>query len=151
MTDKLSLITERQRNDFIAAFSTLIFTTNTEPSTDRLVGKLQNHAEIKKQLNMLQSLPMVDGEPVARILHSKAPSSCGTVAKTFKEVPKDKWSSHWTEGTLLYTSPQALTPITADDVTDEMVTTYHKAHNYDYRKDIIVNAVNAWIKHRGEA
>lgn len=37
-----------------------------------------------------------------------------------------------------------LQPITAEMVTDEMVTAYHKAHNGDYRKDIIVNAVNVY-------
>lgn len=52
----------------------------------------------------------------------------------------------------LATSPQALTPITADDVTDEMMDAYLKArHSFKDHKIVIVTAYNAVIKHKNRS
>jgi hypothetical protein len=45
----------------------------------------------------------------------------------------------------LFTHPAPFTPITADDVTDEMVNTYHKDIAFShYAKYVIAAAVNTW-------
>ena len=112
---------------------------------------------INEIIDILQSLPMVSAEPVAwaiRIGNSPNWSYCDT------ESDADfygKRSVMRYEKKPLFASPQALTPITADDVTDEMVKSYiNEAKSIDIataniNKSIMAAAYNAVIKNRSEA
>lgn len=88
---------------------------------------------------LLQSLPMVEGEPVAELLLSRG--GHGIVVEWHKTVPV---------GAKLYTSPQPLQPITAEMVTDEMVKLVHKNRLHS-EAEIIAAIYNAVIKNRSEA
>ena len=87
---------------------------------------------------------LVDSEPVAYMRYVErghAPDDYWTDLEICDVDTKDAFP--------VYTSPQALTPITADDVTDEMVSAYHTTTSSS--KEAILRIVNAWIKHRSEA
>lgn len=101
--------------------------------------------KINEARNMLQSLPMVTGEPVAYLAHFYIEPTIHTEAEDGFDVVEPI-----AEGAFpVYTSPQALAPITVDDVTDEMVDEYHKDIAFSqYAKLIITAAYNAVIKHR---
>jgi hypothetical protein len=95
---------------------------------------------------------MVDSEPVATV-------KSWTNGSYWRNYKLD-WNKDVPEGTKLYTSPQALTQISADDVTDEMVkeifptsaTSFsRKSGTYKKIARDIANIYNAVLKHRGEA
>jgi hypothetical protein len=109
-----------------------------------------HHPDADDAIAMLQGLlAQPEGEPVARLLICKRPFLVltETVARTYEEYPvqQAKADNCWAESTPLYTSHVPFTPISADDVTDEMVTTYHKDMAFShYAKYVIAAAVNAW-------
>lgn len=170
MTDKLYLITEAQLQELIE-FS--VFTSDS--------------------LAMLQSLPMVSGEPVAyRAWFDKDlgarwlftlwpeeecldveweplfthPTVSGEPAAYLKhhfievafgtepDVGFEVVDSNTVGAVPVYTSPQPLTPITAADVTYEMLELVHK-HRLHSETEIIVAVFNSvaahLVKHRSEA
>lgn len=107
---------------------------------------------------MLQSLPVVSAEPVAWMRNPEAE----THYKPFmSEIHRSSWIEELPNGSVerlysipLYTSPQALTTITADDVTDEMWKAYYKTiPETTIEKSDFAAAVNAYlaINHRSEA
>lgn len=122
----------------------------------------------KRQKDMLQSLPMVDGEPVAwrwDVMSDSEHYKCkGAKAGVYLEdpaslgIPIAHPSYKWTK---LYRSPQPLQPITADDVTDEMLDAYLIDDVADWRtftpelqrsaKQVVVRIYNAVIKNRTKA
>ena len=101
MTDKL-ILTTAQREQSLTAFK----------EVDALLSKLNQprHRGLEAAIAMLQSLPMVEGEPVAFVM--------GIYADTSDEI-----SVSLPRGMALYALPQPLQPITADDVADQMVDT----------------------------
>jgi hypothetical protein len=115
----------------------------TTAQRDGFIQALMGDGDTNEAVAMLQSLPMVSAEPVGRIIASPA--------NTYVEV---EWVNDCIPdaGATLYISPQALTPITPDDVTDEMVQQWKLsgAESYEPKKDIAA-AYNAVRKHRGEA
>lgn len=106
-------------------------------------------------IDMLQSLAMVQGEPVARMLHSLKPlvTINSDIARSYTEYPDNKHPDVWREGAKLYTSPQALTPITAADITPAMHQEWSKIFHADDMSitcpkdgEIMAAAYNAVIK-----
>ena len=88
------------------------------PETDPLIASSEA---------MLQSLPMVDSQPVTTesLLDAVVRAWCYP-CNAHKTMDADLALAMCTEVSKLYTSPQALTPITTDDVTDEMLKKYDK-------------------------
>lgn len=126
MTDKL-ILTTAQRAGFIQA--------------------LNGDGDTEVAIAMLQSLPMVQGEPVAyrqkRLLGKN---------KHWHYDAHEINPDYLHEFEPLYTSPQPLQTITADDVTDDMVRVMSYFHGYaPTDKEVIAAAYNAVIKHRSEA
>lgn len=123
MTDKL-IMTTAERDDILHALS---------------VPEHADDGEIATAIAMLQSLPMVSGEPAAW-RHDHGEENGGF--EYYEEASCDKCQP-------LYTSPQALTPITADDVTDEMVheSCFINVFNAKQQIATVFNLVN---KHRSE-
>lgn len=133
------LITEAQRDQFPELIDSLLYGTQK----DVLVAK-------NAIIAMLQSLPVVDSEVLATVTDVPPAFGYSTYIRWHNSPPPRT-------GTRLYTSPQALTPITADDVTDEMVKSYiNEAKSIDIataniNKSIMAAAYNAVIKNRSEA
>ena len=125
MTEKLYLITETNRMDLISWLR--------QGKTQRVVNALENLTA--------KSLPMVDSEPVAY--------SDGAFGGRFTYKCLNP-AMILPDNTAFYTSPQALTTITADDVTDEMVNEPHNLTVLDNPKTMIAAIYNAVIKHRSE-
>lgn len=129
MTDQLIMTTaerEQLQNTLKQCWHTV------SPETDPLIASSEA---------LLQSLPMVDSEPV---------SLRDAVFKVCEGYTLHEGARKILE-TALFASPQALTPITAADVTDEMVESYiNEAKNIDIataniNKSIIAAAYNAVI------
>jgi hypothetical protein len=125
MTDKLYLITEAQRQQCI-------------------------DSHLNNAVAILQSLPMVSAEPVAHIypwvLERFATAETTGRAYSVAVECADGVSVP------LYTSPQALTPITADDVSDKTVIDLWRigvlTSTGTQGKEIAAKVYNAVIKHK---
>jgi hypothetical protein len=78
-----------------------------------LIATLDAYGCGAHHLDLLPLLDQPEGEPVAELLLSR--SGHGIVVEWHKTMPV---------GTKLYTHPAPFTPITADDVTDEMLKKY---------------------------
>lgn len=137
MTDKLYLITEAQHD--------LLHKVIANAACSHFITDRPLIIEADK---MLQSLPMVDREPVAW-MNPNSPYSVMTTNQ--KEHNEFQYSDEFLAGHTqpLYTSPQALTPITAADITDEMVE--YIATHLRVKREIMALSINSWIKHRSEA
>jgi hypothetical protein len=134
----------------------------TTVERDEILSKLNEDLAIdevslvKDVINILQSLPMFSAEPVEYLLDGMRVklnfNSVGNITslQNLKHDLQGRWVSFVgaeNDKHLKATSPQALTPITADDVTDEMVDEYHKDMAFSqYAKLIITAAYNAVIK-----
>lgn len=138
MTEKLYLITEAQRD---AQLHTLHECFNTvSPETGPL---------IESASTMLQSLPMVDSQPAAFMFHTDEYDEIGGLAPLPSKRDLLEIGKLGATVIPLYTSPQVLAPITAEDVTDEMVDKALRSNNdgatpYSTRK-AIASAVNAYL------
>lgn len=137
MTDKLYLITEADRDNILHALS---------------VPEHADEGENATAIVLLQSLPMVSGEPVAY----RYSFSCGEVW-TLSNLEPGKAIRVEALVESLYTSPQPLQPITAADITPAM----HREWNKIFRADdmsvatpsdgaIMAAAYNAVIKGRAK-
>ena len=106
---------------------------------DKLQELIEFSVLTSDSLDMLQNLPLITGEPVAYILQNSKDSH-----------KKLSWcESVDCENTPLYTHAQPLQPITADDVTNDMIVEYvETVVEHSGRRGIIVAAYNAVIKHR---
>ena len=137
MTDKL-IMTTAQRDALMVTLA--MATPKTNSALDMLVG-----GRLIEEVDMLQSLPMVSGEPVATI--ETLPTTAGSIGQRYinwvKECPPVK--------TKLYTSPQPLRPITTDMV-NEFENALDGGHGWWCDRDartIMEVALNAVIKHKG--
>lgn len=155
MTDQL-IMTTAQRDKQYAALENSIDAVTQEITDHKVmwgeeaipsrVAQRQNlvlkEREHKDAMEMLQSLPMVTDTPKAYILQNSEDSH-----------KKLSWVENVDcESIPLFTSPQALTPITADDVTDEMHETFNMTRiPFGPDREIMAAAYNAVIKHRGKA
>jgi hypothetical protein len=108
-------------------------------------GECDDLERIDKILDEL--LDPLEGAPVARLMTCKKPLlvSVETIARTYEEFPTERAVSEgfWAEGSPLYTHSTPFTPITADDVTDEMVTAYHTTTSSS--KEAVMRIVNAYL------
>ena len=119
MTDKLYLITAQKIAELIA---------NAKDYNAEKIAML------------LQSLPMVDSVPIC---HLRA-RTASTPWNSFEPVPRDMDNAF-----PVYTSPQALTQISADDVTDEMINDclpHWMMTELEDVREIFVQIYNAVIK-----
>lgn len=145
MTDQLIMTTaerEQLQNTLKQCWHTV------SPETDPLIASSEA---------LLQSLPMVSGEPVAWRRYEEA-FNCHNITANPK-VSTDKSFEP------LFTSPQALTKISADDVTDEMLDAYFVEYASDgtttwrdcdpsiiqVAKKACASIVDSVINHRSEA
>jgi hypothetical protein len=158
MTDKLILTTAQRDKQYAALENSIDAVTQEitdhktmwgEDAIPSRVAQRQNlvlkEREHKDAMEMLQSLPMVSAEPVA---WRRFDDIAWHVELTTND-DYDGWDP-------LYTSPQALTPISADDVTDEMYNEWQKVFGESITycpkdSEIMAAAYNAVIKHRSEA
>ena len=138
----------------------------TEAQHTQLVVALGIHPDfdadnlVDSATEMLQSLPMVEGEPAAwQIKFKDQNGTQRQVTYTHNAIGDYRQIDPNAICDPLYTSPQPLQPITADDVTDEMIHNWH-ANTFGAQamggvtdRDMIVAAVNAFnpVKHRSEA
>ena len=150
----------------------------TEAQIEELYKVLPDNDWGKSLEVTLQSLPMVDSEPPRGVpnLEDFAKQLCTEHGSLdiYETVYRDQGNSYtpysgqpaWSTYVLdaeyalnayekcakLYTSPQAPTPITSDDVTDEMLLVFLDALDtpMNYRATLAA-AYNAFIKNRNEA
>jgi hypothetical protein len=125
MTDKLYLITEAQRDLLLA-----------------------NHLMLKHETDVLQSLPMVSGEPAAYMFRTDEYFEIGGLAPLPSKRDLLEIAEQGATVIHLYTSPQALTPITADDVTEAI---RQEFLTKDVLDEAIATVFNFIVKHRSEA
>ena len=186
MTDKL-ILTTAQRDKQYAALENSIDAVTQEITDhkvmwgeDAIPSRLAQRQRLellerehKDAMDMLQSLPMVEGEPVARMLHSLKPlvTINSDIARSYAEYSENQHSDVWREGAKLYAQPQPLQPeskglfidlmnehfpngieaeqplqpITADDVPDSL------CFETGEDKEKIAEIYNAVIKNRSEA
>ena len=110
MTDKLYLMTEAQHTQLVVALG-----IHPDFDADNLVDSATE---------MLQSLPMVEGEPAAwQIKFKDQNGTQRQVTYTHNAIGDYRQIDPNAICDPLYTSPQPLQPITAEDVTDQMVDT----------------------------
>ena len=132
----------------------LILTTAQRASIENLLAEVGfDKRQLVKVSNMLQSLPMVDSEPVDI-------DAIAVNLMRFAGLEKNKAREIARFFTTNSISPQPLKPITADDVTDEMVSAIENAMlaipNVDNLGDDEFNRhgaaaiYNAVIKHKGD-
>lgn len=109
---------------------------------------------------VLQSLPMVSGEPVAYMFKNNEGTEIGGLTPLPSKRDLLEIGKQGATVIPLYTSPQPLKPITADDVTDEMLQDIFPKSFSGLNKDVtvhkrvkgdIANIYNAVIKNRSEA
>ena len=151
MTDKLYLITESQRDTLLVSLG--MATPKTNSALDVIVG-----SRLVAEADMLQSLPMVASQPVTidteavQVLARRTYRQHKNSIRGQQITEADSFENHLIWATAkLYTSPQALTQISADDITDEMLkyfTDQYKCGSVNCNEDEIVAAYNAVIKHR---
>ena len=116
----------------------------TEAERDSWLAIMRNNLQdpdAYDAITELQSLPELTEEPVATMRSINADGEQRFIDWHKKPTPP--------AGTNLYTSPQPLHPITAEDVTDEMMTTYKdnvKNSHSLHALDMLVSAYNAEIK-----
>ena len=156
MTDQL-ILTTVQRDAQIEALtnSKEAIATSLHFGVDE-VQAASDISSLNAAIDMLQSLPMVSGEPVAWQMKSlfssnkwvgvtKAQCEAAEETDAYTQEPRAIHTRR------LYTSPQALKPITAKDVTDEMHETFDKTFMpYGPDREIMAAAYNAVIKHKGD-
>ena len=135
MTEKLYLITEAQRQQLCELIEKDGF--SNKPATD-----------------MLQSLPMVSGEPVAWLITTELQDGTRRTYAATGKYSHVKDACDFGNPVPLYTHAQPLQPITADEITPEIVAAYGANFNSwdtpSYAEQIEA-AYNAVIKHRSEA
>jgi hypothetical protein len=89
--------------------------------------------------DLLQSLPVLEGDPVARQYFTKFKHGSG-----WTETPE--FNAEILDTRELFTHPAPFTHITADDVTDEIIQVFNSdrlRRALDY--EVIVAAVNAYL------
>lgn len=100
----------------------------------------------------IDSLPELTGKPAAWIWKFQDGSEEVVFVAPHRLDPDS--DDIPTSITPLYTSPQPLQPITADDVTDELHWLLWRdsllMHTGQQGKEFVAKIVNAWIKHRGD-
>lgn len=113
----------------------------TEEQRAKVIEALSHpHGFRAEARGIMQSLPLITGEPVAWRRFDAIDVAWRVELTTNDDY--DGWEP-------LYTSPQALTPITAADITDEMVE--YIATHLRVKREIMALSINSWIKHRSEA
>lgn len=147
MTEPTYLLTEADKDYFIKCIKTLC--TGSHSDVTKTAQTLQG---------MLQSLHMVSGEPVAWTWDTMGSGGMSGYRIAHFQINKPKKTTTMFDLTPLYTSPQALTPITADDVTPAMLKEWNKIFGLGDMSvaspkdgEIMAAAYNAVIKHRSEA
>jgi hypothetical protein len=96
-------------------------------------------SDINETLTMLQGLlDQPEGEPVGIVVYKPKMLRVGALNTAGMALP---------DGTRLYTHPAPFTPITADDVTAEMVDAYiRQRHSFKDHRVVIATVVNAYMK-----
>lgn len=99
----------------------------------------------------LQSLPVITGEPGAYMFRTADGDEIGGLAPLPSKRELPEIGQQGAEVIPLYTNPQPLQPITAEDVSMDMIDAYVTASSphMTYPKTIAA-AYNAVIKHRGD-
>lgn len=118
----------------------LIMTTEQREHITKVLMSTPKNDDANKALAMLQSLPMVSAEPIGYTNDSYKDSRVD--GGSFFSSPTSSYVNP------LYTSPQALTKISADDVTEAI---RQEFLSKDVLDEAIAAAYNAVIKHRSEA
>ena len=152
MTDKL-ILTTAQRDAQIEALtnSKEAIATSLHFGVDE-VQAASDISSLNAAIDMLQSLPMVSGAPVAWMVTTEMQDGTRSTYPTTGRYKHVRDVCDFGEPIPLYTHAQPLTPITADDVTDEMRTEFQTNSTFGGLSiDLIVAAYNAVIKHRSEA
>lgn len=128
----------------------------TEEQRDALCGYLSDSGSeaANEYEDVIKFLPLITGEPVAwQIKFKDEHGTQRNVTYTHNAIGDYRQIDPNAVCVPLYTHPKPLQPITAEDVTDEMVFTHNTAtaenSDHDY-KIVIAAAVNAWIKHKGD-
>lgn len=132
MTDQQYLITEAQRDEQI-----------------EIMRRNMQDPDAYDAIAMLQSLPVVSAEPVAWTWDTMGSGGMSGYRMAHFQMNKPEKTATMFDLTPLYTSPQASTPITAKDVTDEMLRVFLDELDtpMNYRATVAA-AYNAFINHR---
>lgn len=140
LTPEQLIMTTADRDYFLNCIKTLCIGSHSDVT--RTAQTLQE---------MLQSLPVVSGEPVAYLAHYYIEPTIHTEADAGFDVVEPTTENAFP----VFTSPQALTPITADDVSDACVRELWAIGRLTdlghLGKSDVVVYLNTFLKHRKEA